>query len=184
MFDPRADNAVNYGAIGTLIGHEMTHGFDDRGAQYDKDGNLKNWWKKDDSVRFVLKTKQVINQFNGYTMLDTLHVNGVFTVSENIADLGGVNIAYEAFKLTNQGQDSMKIDGFSPDQRFFISYARIWSVKEKPEHVRFRLNADAHAPWIYRVNGPLSNFTPFYKAFNVLPGDKMYKADSARIRIW
>lgn len=184
MFDPHADDAVNYGAIGTLIGHEMTHGFDDRGAQYDKNNNLNNWWNRADSVRFVLKTKQVIDQFNNYTMLDTLHVNGAFTVSENIADLGGVNIAYEAFKLTKQGQDSTKIDGFSPDQRFFISYARIWRVKEKPEIIRYRINADAHAPWIYRVNGPLSNFTPFYRAFHLIPGDKMYKTDSARIKIW
>ena len=184
MFNPGADDAVNYGAIGTLIGHEMTHGFDDRGAQFDKDGNLRNWWNKVDSVKFAFKTAQVINQFNGYTMLDTLHVKGELTVSENIADLGGVNIAYEAFKLTKQGSDSVKIDGFTPDQRFFISYARIWKVKEKPEHIRYRINADGHAPWIYRVNGPLSNFTPFYSAFNVVPGDKMYKADSARIIIW
>jgi putative endopeptidase len=184
MFNPSADDAVNYGAIGTLIGHEMTHGFDDRGAQYDKEGNLRNWWNKVDSAKFSYKTKQVINQFNGYTMLDTLHVKGELTVSENIADLGGVNIAYEAFKLTTQGSDSVKIDGFSPDQRFFISYARIWKVKEKPEHIRYRINADGHAPWIYRVNGPLSNFTPFYTAFNLVPSNKMYKADSQRIVIW
>jgi putative endopeptidase len=184
MFDPDADDAVNYGAIGTFIGHEMTHGFDDRGAQYDKDDNLKNWWSREDGAKFVAKTKLVINQFNAYTVLDTIHVKGALTVSENIADLGGLNIAYAAFKQTKQGQDTAKIDGFTPDQRFFISFARVWKVKEKPERTRVRINADGHAPWIYRVNGPLSNFTPFYVAFNVQPGDKMYKADSARIIIW
>jgi putative endopeptidase len=184
MFDPNADDAVNYGAIGTLIGHEMTHGFDDRGAQHDKDGNLKNWWGREDSAKFVAKTKLVINQFNAFTVLDTIHVKGAFTVSENIADLGGLNIAYDAFRQTRQGHDTTRIDGFTPDQRFFISFARVWKSKENPEHTRYRINADAHAPWIYRVNGPLSNFTPFYVAFHVQPGDKMYKPDSARIIIW
>ena len=184
VFDPEADDAINYGAAGTLIGHEMTHGFDDRGALYDKNGNLKNWWSKADSAKFAAKTRLIIEQFNGYTVLDSIHVKGPFTVSENIADLGGLNIAYDAFKQTNQGKDSVRIDGFTPDQRFFLSFAKLWKMKDKPERIRLRINSDPHAPWMYRVNGPLSNFAPFYAAFNVQPGDLMYKPDTARIKIW
>ena len=128
--------------------------------------------------------KMIINQFNGYTMLDTMHVNGALTTGENSADLGGFNIAYDAFKMTKEGQDTTKIDGFTPDQRFFISFAQIWRSKEKPELERTCINEDPHSPPLYRVNGPLSNFAPFYAAFNVQPGDKMYKPDSARVKIW
>ncbi len=184
FFDANADDAINYGGIGMVIGHEMTHGFDDEGSQYDKDGNLKNWWSHSDSIEFVARTKNIVNQFNAYTMLDTLHINGALTTGENSADLGGINLAYDAFKLTKEGQDTTKIDGFTPDQRFFISYAQIWRSKQKPESIRTRINEDPHSPAMYRVNGPLSNFEPFYKAFNVQPGDKMYKPDSARVKIW
>jgi putative endopeptidase len=184
FFDANADDAINYGGIGMAIGHEMTHGFDDQGSQYDKDGNLKNWWSHKDSVEFVARTKKIVNQFNAYTILDTLHLNGALTTGENSADLGGITLAYDAFKMTKEGQDTTKIDGFTPDQRFFISFAQIWRAKQKPENIRTRINEDPHSPEMYRVNGPLSNFTPFYKAFNVQPGDKMYKPDSARIKIW
>jgi putative endopeptidase len=184
FFDPEADDAINYGGIGMVIGHEMTHGFDDQGAQYDKDGNLKNWWSKDDSVKFVAKSKQVISLYNSFTVLDTMHVNGALTTGENIADIGGISIAYDAFKMTKQGQDSVKIDGFTPDQRFFISFAQIWREKLKPETERYYANVDPHSPPMYRVLGPLQNFGPFYKAFNVQPGDKMYKAEADRIKIW
>ncbi len=184
FFDANADDAINYGGIGMVIGHEMTHGFDDQGSQYDKNGNLKNWWSHKDSTEFVARTKNIINQFNGYTMLDTMHLNGSLTTGENSADLGGLNLAYDAFKMTKEGQDTTKIDGFTPDQRFFISFAQIWRSKEKPELERLYINEDPHSPPMYRVNGPLSNFDPWYKAFNVQPGDKMYKADSARIKIW
>lgn len=184
FFDPNADDAINYGGIGLVIGHEMTHGFDDQGSQYDKEGNLKNWWSHNDSVQFVARTKNIINQFNGYTMLDTMHINGALTTGENTADLGGLNIAYDAFKMTKEGQDSTKIDGFTPDQRFFISFAQISRTKEKPEFERMLINEDPHSPPMYRVNGPLSNFEPWYKAFNVQPGEKMYKPDSSRVKIW
>jgi putative endopeptidase len=184
FFDPNSDDAINYGGIGMAIGHEMTHGFDDQGAQYDKEGNLKNWWAKSDSMKFVAKTKQVIDLYNTYIVIDSVHVNGALTTGENIADIGGVAIAYDAFKMTKQGQDTTRIDGFTPDQRFFISLGQIWREKLKPETVRFYANVDPHSPSMFRVNGPLSNFTPFYTAFNVQPGDKMYLPEDKRIKIW
>ncbi len=184
FFDMKADDAINYGAIGMVIGHEMTHGFDDNGSQYDKNGTLKNWWTHEDSVQFVLRTKKIINQFNAYKIQDTMHVNGSLTIGENSADLGGLSIAYDAFKLTKEGQDTQRTDGFTPDQRFFISYAQVWRAKTKPELERTLINVDPHSPDEWRVNGPLSNFTPFYNAFNVRPGDKMYKPESERIKIW
>lgn len=184
FFDPNADDAINYGGIGMVIGHEMTHGFDDQGAQYDKDGNLKNWWSKEDSVKFVAKTKQVVNLYNSFVIIDSIHVNGALTTGENIADMGGVAIAYDAFKMTKEGQDTIKIDGFSPDQRFFISLGQIWREKLKPESQRMYANLDPHSPAMYRVNGPLSNFAPFYAAFNVKQGDKMFLPEDKRIKIW
>ena len=184
FFDPAADDAINYGGIGAVIGHEMTHGFDDQGSQYDKDGNLKNWWSKKDSSQFVVRTKRIVEQYNGYTVLDTMHINGALTTGENSADLGGINIAYDAFKLTRQGKDTVKIDGFTPDQRFFISFAQVWKDKQRDESTRAGINLDPHSPAMYRVNGPLSNFDAFYRAFNIQSGDKMYKPDSARLKIW
>jgi putative endopeptidase len=184
FFDPEADDAVNYGGIGTVIGHEMTHGFDDQGAQYDAEGNMKNWWAAEDNAKFKAKSKSVIDLYNTFTILDTVHVNGSLTTGENMADIGGVAIAYEAFKMTKQGHDTTKIDGFTPDQRFFLSYAQIWRSKTKDQTARLRINTDPHSPNEYRVNGPLENFTPFYTAFNVQPGDKMYVAEDKRIRIW
>jgi putative endopeptidase len=184
MFDIEADDAMNYGAIGMVIGHEITHAFDDQGAQYDKDGNLKNWWKKEDYEKFKAKGEQVVAFYNGFTVLDTLHINGRLTQGENTADIGGIAIAYEAFKLTKQGKDTTRIQGFTPDQRFFLSYAQSFRRKIKDEAMRRQVNTDPHSPSTYRVNGPLMNFTPFYTAFNVKPGDKMYKPESERIRIW
>ena len=184
FFDLNADDAINYGGIGMVIGHEMTHGFDDQGAQYDKDGNLQNWWTKDDETKFKEKGKAVIDLYDGFTVLDSLHVKGALTVGENIADIGGIAIAYEAFKMTKQGQDTTKIDGFTPDQRFFISYAQIWRNKQKDESVRQRINTDPHSPPMYRVLAPLMHFEPFYKAFNVKEGDKMFVAADKRIKIW
>lgn len=184
FFDPNADDAINYGGIGMVIGHEMTHGFDDQGAQYDKEGNLKNWWASEDSAKFVAKSKSVIDLYNTFTVLDSLHINGRLTTGENMADIGGIAIAYDAFKMTKQGKDTTKIDGFTPDQRFFISVAQIWRSKRKDQLTRLRINTDPHSPPMYRVNGPLQNFTPFYAAFNVTPGDKMYLPEDQRIKIW
>lgn len=183
-FDLSADDALNYGGIGMVIGHEITHSFDDQGAQYDKVGNVTNWWTKDDYEKFKAKTQQVIDQYSSFTVLDSMHVKGALTVGENTADIAGVAIAYDAFKLTKQGQDSVKIDGFTPDQRFFISIAKIWRVKTKDEFMRMYVNTNPHSPAKWRVNGPLMNFTPFHKAFNVKEGDKMYKPESERIVVW
>ncbi|MBS1597268.1 MAG: M13 family metallopeptidase [Bacteroidetes bacterium] len=184
FFDLNADDAINYGAIGMFIGHEITHGFDDQGRQYDKDGNLKSWWTKEDSAKFVEKSNKVIALYNSFVVLDSVHVNGALTNGENIADIGGIAIAYDAFKMTKQGQDTTKIDGLTPDQRFFLSFAQAWRSKEKDEFTRFIVNTNPHSPDIWRVLGPLRNFQPFYAAFNVQPGDKMYVADSAKIKIW
>lgn len=183
-FDLYADDALNYGGIGMVIGHEITHSFDDQGAQFDKDGNVKNWWTKDDYEKFKARTQQVIDQYNSFTVLDSVHVKGALTVGENTADIAGVAIAYDAFKLTEQGQDTTKIDGFTPNQRFFISIARIWRVKTRDEFLRMYVNTNPHSPAKWRVNGPLMNFTPFYNAFNVQPGDKMFKPEAERIKVW
>ena len=183
-FDNNADDALNYGGIGMVIGHEITHTFDDQGAQYDKEGNLKNWWTKEDYAKFKSKIQQVINLYSTYTVLDGLHVNGAMTVGENTADIAGLAVAYDAFKMTEQGKGNTKIDGYTPDQRFFISLARIWRVKMKDEFLRLWINNNPHSPPNWRVNGSLMNTTPFYKAFDVKPGDKMYLPEKDRITIW
>jgi putative endopeptidase len=184
MFDPNVDDAMNYGGIGMVIGHEMTHGFDDQGAQYDKDGNLKNWWSKEDFEKFKAKGQQVINLYNSFTVLDSVHINGSLTQGENTADIGGIAIAYDAFKLTKQGKDTVKIDGFTPDQRFFLSYAQCWRSKIKDEALRTQINTNPHSPAKYRVWGPLMSFAPFYTAFNIKEGDKMFVAEKDRVNIW
>ena len=184
MFDVNADDALNYGAIGVVIGHEITHGFDDQGAQYDKDGNLRNWWSKEDYAKFKAKGTMVIDQYNGFTVFDTMHVNGALTQGENTADIGGVAISYSAFKLTKEGQDSTKIDGLTPDQRFFLAFAQSWRKKVTNQSLQQQIKTDPHSPAFFRIKAPLMNFTPFYKAFNVQPGDKMYKPENQRIAIW
>jgi putative endopeptidase len=183
-FDNEADDALNYGGIGMVIGHEITHTFDDQGAQYDKEGNVKNWWTKDDYAKFKSRIKQVIDMYSTFTVLDSLHVKGDMTVGENTADIAGIAVAYDAFKMTKQGQDTIKIGGYTPDQRFYLSVARIWKVKMKEEFLRLWINNNSHSPPIWRVNGPLMNSTPFYNAFDVKPGDKMYLPKKDRITIW
>ena len=183
-FDNNADDALNYGGIGMVIGHEITHTFDDQGAQYDKNGNLKNWWTKEDYAQFKSRIQQVINLYNTYTVLGDLHINGAMTVGENTADIAGLAVAYDAFKMTEQGKGNTKIDGYTPDQRFFISLAKIWRVKMKDEFLRLWINNNPHSPPNWRVNGPLMNTTPFYNAFNVKPGDKMFLPEKDRITIW
>lgn len=184
FFDKDADDAINYGGIGMVIGHEMTHGFDDQGSQYDKDGNLNVWWTKEDNAKFRAKTQAIAKQYDGYTVLNNMHVNGNLTLGENIADNGGVAIAYEAFKRTPEGKSDKKIDGFTPDQRFFLSVAQIWRSKNRDEATRMRINTDPHSPAMYRVNGPISNMDAWYQAFGVKPGDKLYKPENARVKIW
>jgi putative endopeptidase len=183
-FDFEADDAINYGGIGMVIGHEMPHAFDDQGAQFDKDGNVKNWWTKDDYQKFREKTKQLADLYSSFTVLDDVHVKGQLTLGENTADNGGIAMAYDAFKMTEQGKGNVKIDGFTPDQRFFLSIARIWRVKTRDAFLRTYVNTNPHSPAMWRVNGPLMNFEPFYKAFNVQPGDKNYKPENQRVKIW
>ncbi len=184
FFDFEADDAINYGGIGAVIGHEMTHGFDDQGRQFDADGNLDDWWTKADADEFKKRADEVVEQYNGYTVLDTMHVNGKLTLGENLADLGGLSIAYEAFKNTKQGKTDVKIDGFTPDQRFFLNWAQVWRNNILPETAAQRIVTDNHSPGMHRANGPLTNIDAFYKAFDVKFGDKMYKAPEKRTKIW
>jgi len=178
------DDAVNYGGIGLVIGHEITHGFDDQGRQYDADGNLKDWWSAEDAKRFKQRAQTIINQYNGYIAIDTLHLNGQLTEGENIADNGGLAIAYAAFKKTDQGKSNEKIDGFTPDQRFFLSHAQVWKIKTRPERLRTLTLTNEHSAPMWRVNGPVSNMPAFYEAFQVQPTDSMYRPDSLRVKIW
>lgn len=184
FFDFEADDAINYGGIGAVIGHEMTHGFDDQGAQFDHKGYLNNWWTEEDAKQFEARTNVIREQFDSYRVLDTIPVNGSLTLGENIADLGGVTIAYYAFKKTKQGQSNELIDGFTPDQRFFLSWAQIWRGKSTPERAQRMIELDPHSPEEFRCNGPLSNFEPFYEAFNIKKGDKMYRDESIRAKVW
>lgn len=184
FFYQDGDDALNYGAIGLVIGHEMTHGFDDQGRQYDADGNLKDWWSKEDADRFKQKANLVVQEYNGFVAVDTFHINGNLTLGENIADVGGLSIAYGAFKKTAQGKDTVRIDGLTPDQRFFRSFAQVWKVKSRPEVLRTQVMTNPHSTPQYRVNGPVSNLNAFYSAYDVQPTDKMYRPDSLRAHIW
>jgi len=184
FFDPNADDAVNYGGIGAVIGHEISHGFDDSGSQYDKDGTLRNWWTDEDRARFKVKATALQEQFDAYTVLDTIHVNGKLTLGENIGDLGGLNAAYEAFKMTKQGQSNVKIDGFTPDQRFFLSWAQVWKGNILNESAAQLIVTDTHSPGPYRTVGAPVNMDAWYNAFDIKPGNKLYKKPEDRIRIW
>ena len=184
FFDADADDAVNYGGIGAVIGHEITHGFDDQGRLYNAEGNLSNWWTSADSAHFVEKADVVVSQFNKVIVIDTCHANGSLTEGENLADLGGINIAYEAFKKTKQGQGEEKINGFTPDQRFFLSWAQVWRANTTPEELANRLKTDPHSPSQLRCNLPVSNVAAWYKAFNIKPTDKMYRPENERARVW
>lgn len=184
FFDFAADDAINYGGIAAVIGHEMSHGFDDQGSKYDAYGNMKNWWTKDDSVSFTKKANELVDQFNAYTMLDTLHVNGRLTLGENIADLGGLTIAYKAFTKTPQFKAGKKIDGFTPAQRFFINWAQVWRTTILPERAAQLILTDPHSPGMYRAIAPLTNMDSWYAAFDVKEGDKMYKPKDKRTEIW
>jgi len=184
FFDFTADDAVNYGGIAAVIGHELTHGFDDKGRQYAADGNLKDWWTDKDAERFTERADKVVEQFNGYTVNDSIHVNGKLTLGENLADLGGLSIAYEAFKKTEQGKGNKKIDGFTADQRFFLSWAQVWRKNILPESAAQLIVVDPHSPGVHRVNGPLTNLDAWYEAFNVQPGDHLYKPKNERTIIW
>jgi putative endopeptidase len=184
FFDAKADDAVNYGGIGAVIGHEISHGFDDSGSQYDKDGNLKNWWTAEDLAKFKQKAKALQAQFDAYTVLDTIHVNGKLTMGENIGDLGGLNAAYEAYKMTDEWKVGKVVDGFTPDQRFFLAWAQVWRTTILPETAAQLIVTDPHSPGEYRTIGAPVNMDAWYKAFNIQPGDKLYKKPEDRIKIW
>lgn len=185
FYDYRADEAVNYGGIGAVIGHEISHGFDDQGSRFDAEGNLKNWWGEDDLRKFREKSILLVEQFNAYEPLEGVKVNGRFTLGENIGDLGGISVAYDGLQrfFEENGRAGL-IDGLTPEQRFFISWATIWRNKYKDETLRTKINTDPHPPAMYRANGPLSNLEVFYQAFDVNPGDAMYRPDSLRVKIW
>jgi putative endopeptidase len=184
FFDANADDAINYGGIGAVIGHEMSHGFDDNGSKYDADGTLRNWWTEEDRTKFDAKTKALAQQYDAYTVQDSIHVNGKLTLGENIGDLGGLNVAYEAFKMTEQGKSDKKIEGFTPDQRFFLSWAQVWRGNTLPQTEAQLIITDTHSPGQYRTIGAPVNMDAWYKAFGVKAGEKLYKKPEDRIRIW
>ena len=185
FFNPNADDAVNFGAIGGVIGHEMTHGFDDSGAQFDGDGNLTDWWTAEDKTNFEKATKSLASQYDKYEPVKDVHVNGTFTNGENIADLGGVNIAFDALQmyLKDKGNPG-KIDGYTPEQRFFLSWATVWRTLSTDKYMSNQVKTDPHSPGFFRSFGPLVNTDAFYKAFDLKEGDKLYKKPEERIKIW
>lgn len=184
FFDFGADDAINYGGIGAVIGHEMTHGFDDQGRQYAATGKLEDWWTKEDADKFKTKADQVVNLYNSFTVLDTMHLNGRLTLGENLADLGGLSMAYDAFTKTKQFKENQKIDGFTPAQRFFLSWAQVWRSNTVPETQAQLVLTDPHSPGMYRANGAVMNIDAWYTAFNVQPGDKMFIPKEKRTYIW
>ncbi len=180
-----ADDAILYAIIGgSIFGHEMTHGFDDQGSKYDMAGNLNNWWTPQDSARFYARTSLIVKQYDGYVPVDSLHINGALTQGENIADLGGIMMGYQAFKKTNQYKNHVIIAGLNPDQRFFLGYALGWMINMRPEAISTQVRSDPHSPVKFRVNGPLSDMPEFYKTFGVKKGDAMWRPDSLRVQIW
>jgi len=187
FFYANADDAVNYGAIGAVIGHEMTHGFDDQGRQFDAKGNLRDWWTPKSAAEFKKRSGAIVQQYNEYQPLPGLHVNGELTQGENIADIGGVKLAYAALQKAldkHPEERNKKIDGFTPEQRFFLSFAAIWRQKVRDEDQKLRLTTDPHSPGQFRVNGPLSDLPEFQKAFNVPDGSPMVRAADKRVNIW
>ena len=184
FFDPKTDDAANFGGIGVVIGHEMTHGFDDRGRQYDAAGNLTDWWTPASAEKFKARAAGVVQQFSGYTVLDGVHLKGELTQGENIADLGGLKVSYAALQLALAGKPHDPLDGFTPEQRFFLSHASVWRDTMRPEEQRRRVNVDPHSPGYWRVNGPLSNLDEFFQAFNVPEGAPMRRPAAQRVTIW
>lgn len=184
FFDAKKDDATNYGGIGMVIGHEITHGFDDNGRKYDADGNLKSWWTKEDEERFLQRVAQIQAQYSSYKPLPDMSINGKLTTGENIADLGGLKIAFSAFQRTAQSKAAKALDGYTPDQRFFLSYGQIWRANYTVERMRLQLATDSHSPPRYRVLGPLANFTPFFQTFSCAPGQSFARTEADKIVIW
>jgi predicted metalloendopeptidase len=184
FFDVQADDAANYGAIGAVIGHEIGHGFDDQGRRYDGDGKLRDWWKPEDEAEFATRAKRLVDQFNQYSPVPGLTVNGELTLGENIGDLGGLAIAHRAYTISRKGQPAPVIDNLTGDQRFFMGWAQAWRAKAREDYLRRQVLADPHAWAEFRANGPLGNIDAFYSAFDVKPGDKLYRAPEIRVKIW
>ena len=186
FFDAEADDAVNYGAIGVVIGHEITHGYDDQGRQFDADGNLKDWWTTDDAKEFDARAQKVVDQYGAYEALPGLKVNGRLTLGENIADLGGTSVAYEALQrsLAKDPSKRKSIDGFTPEQRFFLSLAQLWRVNWREAELRRRIVTDPHSPSQFRAIGPHVNMAEFFDAFGIKKGAPMWRPPALRADIW
>ena len=184
FFNAKADDAANYGAMGSIIGHEFTHGFDDDGAKYDATGNLRDWWTLEDKKNFETHTAELCKQFNNYIAVDTFHVNGQLTLGENIADLGGLTLGYYAYEHSLKGKKSPVLDGFTGEQRFFIAWAQAWKALVRPESIKQQIATDPHSPWNLRANGPTSNMNEFYEAFGVKENNKMYRPADKRVDVW
>lgn len=184
FFDMNADDAFNYGAIGVVIGHEMTHGFDDQGRQFDKDGNLKDWWTPEDAERFNKRTQVMVNFFDSIQVLPGLYANGSLTLGENIADHGGLQVSFQAFKNATKDAPLGVVDGFTPEQRFFLSYAGVWAGNVRDEQIRLQTKSDPHSLGRWRVNGALPQIGAWYEAFNITENDPMYLAPEKRVSIW
>jgi putative endopeptidase len=183
FFDAEADDALNYGGIGAVIGHEISHGFDDQGRKFDAEGNMKDWWTKDDETKYNALTDKIVEQFNEYA-LDKAHVNGKMTLGENIGDLGGLTVSYYALEKSLEGKEKKLIDGFTPEQRFFISWAQVWRLNQSPERDLLQINTDSHSPSRFRVNGPYSNMLEFINAFGCKDSDSMMRAKDKIVTIW
>ncbi|MBI1937236.1 MAG: M13 family metallopeptidase [Ignavibacteriales bacterium] len=184
FFDQSADDAINYGAMGVVIGHEITHGFDDQGRKYDAQGNIKDWWTKEDGEKFQERADRLADHYDSFAAVDTFHVDGKLTLGENIADLGGLTISFSAFKKTEQYKKGESIDGFTPAQRFYLGYAQVWANNIRDEALKLRLKTDVHSPGKFRANGPLMNLPEFFDAFGVNAGDTMRNTDDKIVKIW
>ena len=184
FFNPEADDAVNYGSIGGVIGHEMGHGFDDQGSKSDGDGMLKNWWTKEDEAAFEARTGKLVRQYDAFEPLPGKHVNGRLTLGENIGDLGGLTVAYRAYQLALGGVMAPLIEGFTGEQRFFLGWGQVWRSAIRDAALSLRLDTDPHSPAEYRVNGVMRNIPEFYKVFDVKEGDTLYLSEEERVSIW
>jgi predicted metalloendopeptidase len=184
FFNLAADDAVNYGGIGAVIGHEISHGFDDAGSQFDGLGNLRDWWTENDKIEFERRSQQLVSQYESFRPFSDANVNGKFTLGENIGDLGGLSVAYTAYQISLGGKPSPVIDGMTGEQRFFYGWAQVWRRKYREEELRKRLQTDPHSPSQYRCNGIVSNLDSFYEAFDIKPDAKMYIQPDRRVRIW
>ena len=184
FFNVEADDAVNYGAIGGVIGHEFTHGFDDQGRRSDGDGNLRDWWTEQDAAQFQQRAQLMVDQYSSFNPIDDLRLQGALGLGENIADLGGLTVSYKAYQDSLQGKPGAVIDGFTPEQRFFMGWGQVWRIKFRDEALRQQVITGPHSPGMYRVLGTLSNMPQFYDAYNVKPGDGMYRDEKVRVKIW